>query len=372
MWAAGVGGPITGRGADLGMIDDPLKNAKEAQSETIRKAHKEWYDSTFYTRLEPMAAVMVTQTRWNEDDLSGYLLSQESEEAENWHIINLEAIKESVQITVPSTCTLAKDWRAEGEALCPERYDAERLNKIKRRVGSYFWAALYQQRPAPIEGAMLKRNWWQYYTIAPDRFDRVIQSWDMSFKDTDGSDFVVGQVWGRVGARAYLLDQVRDRMDFPTTCEAVKQLTAKWPNARLKLVEDKANGPAVIASLQHAVPGMVGVEPDGGKVARASACSPLIEAKNVYLPDPSIAPWVGDFVQECSAFPNGAHDDQVDACTQALNRLYPGAKDPKPDPGDVDPHDPDILKHMSNQTLGQAKAEQKKRQQRLLRMAGGL
>jgi predicted phage terminase large subunit-like protein len=324
--------------------------------------------------LEPDAAQVVTQTRWNEGDLSGYLLAKEAEEPEHWHIINLEAIKEAVQISVPATCTLADDWREPGEALCPERYDHAALTKLQRRVGSYYWAALYQQRPAPLEGGMLKRGWWKYYTIRPDigLFDRVIQSWDMSFKDTDGSDYVVGQVWGRLGARAYLLDQVRDRMDFPTTCEALKQLTATWPQARLKLVEDKANGPAVIAALQHTIPGMVPVEPDGGKVARAAGASPLIEAGNVYLPNPSIAPWVGDLVGECSSFPNGAHDDQVDALTQALNRLYPGAKDPKPDPGDVDPHDPDILKHMGQQTLGQAKAQQKKRQMTIIRRMGGL
>lgn len=332
MWAAGVGGPITGRGADLGLIDDPLKNAEEAASETIRTKHKSWYDSTFYTRLEPNAAQVITQTRWNEDDLSGYLLAKEAEEPEHWHVINLEAIKAHVQVSVPESCTLAPDWRQPGEALCPERYDATQLGKIQRRIGSYYWAALYQQRPAPLEGGMLKRSWWKYYTVQPavEEFDYLLQSWDMSFKDSIGTDFVVGQVWGRKGSRAYLLDQVKDRMDFPTTVEAVKQLSATWPATRLKLVEDKANGSAVIASLSDKLPGLVPVEPDGGKIARAAGCSPLIEAGNVYLPDPSIAPWVGGLVGEASAFPNGAHDDQVDALTQALNRIYPGARDPKP------------------------------------------
>lgn len=344
MWAAGVGGPITGRGADLGLIDDPIKNDEEAASETIRKKHKSWYDSTFYTRLEPGAAQVVTQTRWNEDDLSGHLLEQEKHEPEGWHIINFEAIKERVQITVPESCTLAKDWRKPGEALCPERYNTQALNRIKGRIGSYFWNALYQQRPSSIEGAFLKRAWWKYYQAQPPEFDSLLQSWDISFKDTDGSDYVVGQVWGRAGARTYLLDQVRDRMDFPATCEAVKQLTAKWPTARLKLVEDKANGPAVIAALRHQIPGLVAVNPDGGKVARAAAASPLIEAGNVYLPDPTIAPWVGDLVSECSVFPNGANDDQVDALTQAINRLYPKAKDrATEDESDISAFSPDIL-----------------------------
>jgi len=167
----------------------------------------------------------------------------------------------------------------------------------------------------------LKRNWWQYYRQTPDRFDEVIQSWDMAFKDTKTADFVVGQVWGRKGADKYLLDQVRDRMDFPATVQAVRSLSAKWPQARNKLVEDKANGPAVIATLKNEIPGLIAVNPEGGKVVRAQAASPDIEAGNVYLPDPSVAPWVHDFIEECAAFPNGANDDQVDAMTQALIRF---------------------------------------------------
>jgi predicted phage terminase large subunit-like protein len=131
----------------------------------------------------------------------------------------------------------------------------------------------------------------------------------------------VGQVWGAIGADRYLLDQVRGRLDFPATVAAVLDLSARWPDAALKLVEDKANGPAVIATLTHQIAGLVAVNPEGGKAARASAVSPQIEAGNVYLPAPVIAPWVTDFIEECTAFPTGAHDDQVDAMTQALLRL---------------------------------------------------
>jgi len=143
----------------------------------------------------------------------------------------------------------------------------------------------------------------------------------MAFKDTKASDYVVGQVWASRGADAFLLDQVRGRWDFPETQRQVKQLAAKWPDALLKIVEDKANGTAVLASLRRTVPGLVPETPTESKVARASAVSPLVEAGNVHLPSPELAPWVGDFIEETAGFPNGTHDDQVDAMSQALKRL---------------------------------------------------
>ena len=155
----------------------------------------------------------------------------------------------------------------------------------------------------------------------PAQFDTMIQSWDMSFKDRETSDYVVGQVWGAVKADRFLLDQCRDRMDMPATKDAVKRLSQQWPKATAKLVEDKANGPAVIQELQHHLAGLIEVNPEGGKIARAHAISPQIESGNVYLPHPAIAPWVEGFIEECASFPNGRYDDQVDAMTQALNRL---------------------------------------------------
>lgn len=323
MWAAGVGGPITGRGFHLGIIDDPLKNDEEAASETIRRKHKSWYDSTFLTRGEPGHSIVVVQTRWNEDDLSGYLLQQEAVEAEGWHIVNLEAVKTDAPLTFPVTCTVEPDWRKPGEALCPERYDETALSKIKNRVGGYFWSALYQQRPSPLEGGLFQRKWWKYYEKQPpvEDFNFVCQSWDMAFKDTDESDFVVGQVWGVKGPDFYLLDQVRGRMDFPTTVMAVRHMSAKWPTGVAKFVEDAANGAAVIATLRRSITGLVPVKPMGGKESRAAAVSPVIEAGNVYLPVPELCGWIQDFVEECAGFPNAAHDDQVDACTQALAKI---------------------------------------------------
>jgi len=135
---------------------------------------------------------------------------------------------------------------------------------------------------------------------------------------------VVGQVWGAKGADRFLLDQIRARMDLPATKDAVRSLSERWPRATAKLVEDKANGPAVIQELRHELAGLIEVTPEGGKIARAHAVSPMAESGNVYLPHPSIAPWVEGFMEEAASFPTGRHDDQVDAMTQALNRLRQG------------------------------------------------
>lgn len=313
--SAGVGGPITGQGAHLLLIDDPVKNAQEAESEAFRDAVWEWYTSTAYTRLEEGGAIVVVQTRWHADDLAGRLIKQAEEDpdADQWVVLNLPAIAEADE-----------PWgRKTGEALWPAKYDLSKLQRIKKAIGSRFFDALYQQRPSAAEGTILKRAWWRHWTAMPDRFDQVLLSWDMAFKDTKGSDFVVGQVWGTKGADAYLLDQTRGRLDFPATVKAFEEQAKKWPQARTKLVEDKANGSAVIDTLKHQIPGLVPIEPEGGKQARAAAVSWYVEAGNVYLPDPKLPGygWVNEFVDEASQFPLGSHDDQVDACTQALNRI---------------------------------------------------
>jgi len=152
----------------------------------------------------------------------------------------------------------------------------------------------------------------------PQRVDEQAQSWDCAFKDLDTSDYVVGQRSGRIGSAYLLGDEIRGRMGCPTTVKAVRQFSERYPGSLAKLIEDKANGSAVIQMLAHEIVGIIPVNPEGGKVARAQAVAPLIEAGNVYLPHPQYAPWVNDFIEECAAFPNGAHDDQVDAMTQAL------------------------------------------------------
>lgn len=312
MFTTGVGGPMTGKGADLLVVDDPVKNAEEAESETYRKRNWEWWQSTARTRLEPGGAAVVVQTRWHEEDLYGKLKKDAIEGGEFWDELVLPAIAEDGD----------QLGRAIGDALWPERYAVAALEAIKRAVGSRVWAALYQQRPSPDEGGILKRAWFnKRWLVLPSDCEEVLQSWDCAFKDTDGSDYVVGQVWGRRKAERFLLDQVRDRMDFPTTLQAIRDLSARWPQAIAKLVEDKANGPAVIATLSQELIGLIPVNPEGGKLVRAAAISPLLEAGNVWFPPATVAPWMQELVEECATFPNGAHDDQVDAMSQALHRM---------------------------------------------------
>lgn len=322
MITAGAGGAITGKGASVAIIDDPIKNSEDALSETIREKVWDWYRSTLRTRLqgEPRAIILV-MTRWHEDDLAARLIAAEAEGGEHWEVLELPALADPTQAKPDPL------GREAGAALCPELFDERALLATAATLGSFWWTALYQQRPAPAEGGILKRGWFRRYR-PPDgeaerraflaSFDEILQSWDMAFKDTKGSDFVVGQVWGRRAADCYLLAQRRGRLGFPATVEAVRAVSAAWPLALTKLVEDKANGPAVIDTLKHELAGLVAVDPEGGKLARAAAISGMVEAGNVYLPD---EPWVDEFLTECAAFPNGAHDDQVDAMTQALLRL---------------------------------------------------
>jgi predicted phage terminase large subunit-like protein len=311
MMTAGVGGPLTGKGANLLLVDDPIKNAEEAASQTLRDKIWNWWTSTAYTRLEPDGIAVVVQTRWHEDDLVGRLLRESEHGGEPWDVLCLPAFAEDGDMLD----------RAADEPLWPERFDTAALERIRTAVGSYVWNALYQQRPAPAEGGMFKRNWWRFWRVLPERFDEVIQSWDFAFKETRTSDFVVGQVWGRKGADKFLLDQVRARTDFTGSIAAVRLLSSRWPKAAAKLVEGKANGPAVIAALKKEISGLIEVEPQGSKESRAAAVTPQVEAGNVYLPERELHPWVSDFIEEHASFPNGAHDDQVDACSQALARL---------------------------------------------------
>lgn len=310
--SAGVFGGITGMGGDYIIIDDPLKNREDSASEILRDKVWEWYTSTLYTRLEKDGSILLTMTRWHEDDLAGRLLRlmEADPAADQWTVLNFPAIAEVVRHP--------EDTRAEGEALWPMKYTVKQLEATKASIGTFDWNALYQQRPAPIEGGLFKREYWQYWDELPPKLAEWVQSWDCAFKATSTSDFVVGQVWARDGANRYLIDQVRGRMTFTETVQAIRRMSELYPQTHRKLIEDKANGSAVIDTLRREITGLIPVQPQGGKEARAQAVSAVVESGNVYLPRK--ARWLGDFIEECAAFPNGAHDDQVDAMTQALIR----------------------------------------------------
>lgn len=307
MIATGIGGSITGEGADLMIIDDPLKNNEEAQSVTIRnKVWDEW-ESTLSTRLHDGASVIAIQTRWHEDDLIGRLLERASR---NWIRLRLPAIAESDDLL----------GREIGEPLSPELgYGVEWAEQKKKEVGSKVWASLYQQSPTPASGDVIKREWIQYYETLPHRIDRIVISWDMTFKDKKESDYVVGQAWAQKGADKYLVDQIRARMSFTETLKAVRSFKNKHKDAREILVEDKANGTAIIDALKREISGIIPIEPIGSKIARLEAVAPQFEAGNIFIP--KNAEFTGDFVEELVGFPNAKNDDIPDATSQALNRL---------------------------------------------------
>ena len=253
--------------------------------------------------------------RLREDDLSGHVLEQGG----YVHICLPMRYEPKRMVETPLGWTDPR--KEDGELLAPKQFPDDKLKKVERSLGSYGVAGQMQQRPAPAEGGILKAAWWRYYDVRPETYDELIQSWDLTFKDASTSDYVSGQVWGRIGPNVFLVDWVWAKMDAPTVIRAILALSAKWPKALLKLIEDTANGPAVIALLRDKVQGLVPVPARGSKDSRVQAIAPLIEAGNVYLPSPTLDPRVNGFVLECSSFPNGTYDDQVDAMSQALNRL---------------------------------------------------
>lgn len=312
---AGVGGGITGHGAQLILVDDPIKNWEEAYSRTYRDRVWEWYCSTLYTRLcgTPRSIVLVL-TRWHQDDLAGRLIEKAREEkADKWLVFSLPAIHEG-----PPTDL---DPREEGDPLWPENFGLDELEKIRASVTPTVWASLYQQRPQIEGGGIIKIAWLRYYDELPRGDGFWIQSWDLSFEKTSDGSFVVGQVWFRQGARFYLVDQIRARLSFVETLEAIRELTARYPQAIKKIVEKKANGAAVLDFLDGKISGLCPSEPRGGKEDRLRAVSALFFAGNVYLPKREKSPWIDDFVDELIAFPAHPHDDQVDAASQALLAL---------------------------------------------------
>lgn len=315
MVATSVGGTATGKGGDRIVIDDP-HNPKQAASEAERENALHYIDRTLSTRLDnpKTGAMVLIMQRLHERDATGHLLAQGGWE----HLcLPMEAPSKRTVVTLPLSKT--EVVREPDALLWPERFPRPVVDALKISLGSYGAAGQLQQNPAPAEGGIVKRPWWKTYSKLPEKIDFVVHSWDMAFKDTAESSYVVGQVVARSGPDYYLLAQVRRRMAFTESCAAVKALLLKYPAPNAVLVEDKANGSAIIEVLRKQVPGIIPIEPKGGKLARANAVSPLIESGNVYLPDPVIDLWVEDFIAEWAMVPNNEDWDQVDAFSQALN-----------------------------------------------------
>jgi predicted phage terminase large subunit-like protein len=302
-YAVGRGGAITGRGANLLLIDDPLKDAEEASNAGTRRGH-EWFGTVAFTRLQPGGAAVLTSTRWHEDDLAGHLLR---EDPNGWDPLSLPGIAE-----------VDESFRRAGDALWPEAYSVADLEKIRAVIGSSAWASLYQQRPSAAEGTIFRRHWWSYFRVLPF-FKRTIQSWDTAFKAGADNDFSCCTTWGWAENGYYLLSCWRGKVEFPELKKRMGWLADEWKPAQI-LVEDLASGQSLIQELRYrsSLP-IIPIRVDRDKESRARAVTGAIEAGKVFLPES--APWLNDYVDELAAFPNGIHDDAVDSTTQAINYL---------------------------------------------------
>lgn len=313
--SAGVGAGITGMGADIGIIDDPVKDAKEANSQTIRDSVWDWYTTTFYTRLSPKSGILIGMTRWHEDDLAGRLLAEMNNDGDQWRVISFPAIAESDE-----------EFRKEGDALHPERYDIERLTKIKKAVGSQAWNALYQQRPSSKGGDVIKRAWFKRYSVLP-LMRRVIIAGDTAQKVKQHNDFSVFIVAGiGIDGGLYIIDLIRGKWEAPELERKLEDIWNKYRashKAQSVYIEDKSSGTGLIQSIQRKrnIP-IKGVQVDADKYTRVLGIQGFIESGYVFLPDG--AEWVEDFLSECEKFTatdSHKHDDQVDTLTMAITEL---------------------------------------------------
>ena len=315
-FAVGAGSAIAGRGANLMVIDDPVKDAADADSELQRRNLQTWYRSVAYTRLMPGGAIVLVSTRWHEDDLCGWLLANQ-EEGE-WDLLNLPAIAEEGDAL----------GRAEGEALWPEFFPLEVLEKTKKNVGPRAWSALYQQRPAAADGNIFKRPWFQVWDKpAPPACEYVIQSYDTSYgSKSDAGDYSAIQTWGifrnNGQYNAILLQALNERLPYPDLRREAHRLYKKH-NPDIVIIEAKASGQSLISDLRRSgVLNIVPFNPERDKVTRAHSVAPLLESGCVWVPQDKF--WAEEVVNQATAFPTGRHDDQVDAMTQALLRLKTG------------------------------------------------
>ncbi len=312
MMTAGVGGPLTGKGANLLIIDDPVKNSEEASSPVIRQRTWDWFVSSAYTRLEPGGAVVLVQTRWNEDDLAGRLLAQASAGGERWELLRLPALAEKGDIL----------GRAEGEALWPERYNVEALESIQRTMSAHWFGALYQQRPAPVEGGLFQPAWFPIVDTLPPMTGKV-RYWDVAASDGKG-DWTAGVLMGVDHAKCYHVLDVQRVQASPADVEQLIRRTAESDGKEVRIRMEQEPGSAGLTVLSHytrnVLPGyaFAGDRVTGPKALRCEPFAAQAQLHNVKL---RRAAWNAAFLAELGTFPHGAHDDQVDAAAGAFSAL---------------------------------------------------
>jgi predicted phage terminase large subunit-like protein len=314
--ATSIGGVLTGRGADLIVIDDPLK-PEEALSDRLRQNANEWYDHTLYSRLndKKAGAIVLVMHRLHEDDLVGHVLAQGA-----WEVVRFSAIAETDETySVETPIGRRVFLRQSGEALHPAREPRAMLDDIRRRLGEYNFAGQYQQAPAPLGGGLVKPAWFRRYLPQelPAAFEQIVQSWDTANKASELADFSVCTSWGIAGRNLYLLDVLRRRMEYPALKRAVIDAYARQ-RPDFVLIEDRASGTQLIQELiAEGIYAVTRYRPQADKVMRMHAQTATIENGFVHLPQ--TAPWLAEYLHELAVFPYGRHDDQVDSTAQFLD-----------------------------------------------------
>lgn len=301
-YAVGAGGAVTGRGADLLLIDDPIKNREDADSRLIRDKLWDWYASTAYTRLMPGGAVVLVQTRWHEDDLAGRLLRGD----EPWEVINLPAIAEHNDAM----------GRKFGEPLWPEQYDLAALENIRRTIGEREFTALYQQRPSALEGALFRRDWLRYKE-APRSGTRITMGVDLALSTKTSADYTAIAVMARDEfGKLYVLDVARDRVDFPGALRLIRNMADKWKPREIAIEQVAFQAVVVQELLRNTTLPIRGVTPDKDKVTRAQSLALRYEQELVF--HAQLPSW---FEDELLSFPQSQHDDAVDALVYAYQSV---------------------------------------------------
>jgi predicted phage terminase large subunit-like protein len=322
--ATSTGGVLTGRGADIILIDDPLK-PEEALSEAQRNAANDWFVHTLYSRLNDKrsGAIVIIMQRLHEDDLVGHVLAQEP-----WEVLSFPAIAEEDEVHRIETIWGPRCFtRRRGEALHLDREPLETLEHIRRTIGEYNFAGQYQQSPAPSGGGMVKAEWFKRYreNERPECFDRIVQSWDTANKATELSDFSVCTTWGVSGKHLFLLGVFRRRLEYPALKRAVREQQSLFEATEV-LIEDKASGTQLIQELiEDGCHGVTRYQPTIEKIMRLHAQTGMIHNGFVHIPE--TAPWLAEYLHEMVVFPKGKHDDQVDSTAQFLDwfkKPFPG------------------------------------------------
>lgn len=310
--AVGVGAGVTGYGAELIVIDDPVKNRAEAESTAYRERTWDWFNDDIYTRLEPGASIVLIQTRWHEDDLAGRLLAEAADGGEEWEVLSMPAIAEDD----------TADWRDAGEALCPERYDREAFDRIRKKIGSYAFASLYQQRPVPRDGGLFKRGWFtQIIEKAPEGL-RWCRAYDLAISTKTSADYTASfRCAVDRDDNVYIADGFRGRIDYPEQQRYVTGRFKEEPGS-LHVIEEAMHGRAFVQSLRREALrkgiALRSERVDRDKFTRALVWAALAEAGKLFLVRGA---WIDDFIEEAVAFPGGEHDDQIDAVSLAVQTL---------------------------------------------------